>query len=214
MSADAAGVPSPIGNLSDYGAVFDRHGRDEVNASVAEVSKLLRIDVYILATWENAYPTTADLAQAAFAAWGLASRRAILAVYVRSGQNWTAAVVASASVRGELGAIDRRLEDRMADLVKHRRVGEAVRALFAELRNLPAAQRAASALAKTPPGGGRNPSAGVVIGSVAAGVLALALLIRWRVCPRCAGLLRVARSRFSDSRRVYSCRRCGYRRGG
>ncbi len=215
--ADAAGVPSPIGKLSDYGAVFDRHGRDEVNASIGETAKLLRVDVYILISWESAYPDVAEFADAAFAAWNLASKRALLAVFLRTGTNWTASVVASSSVRTELGAIDQRLEQRMADLVLHRRIEEAVRALFDELRDLPAAQRAA-ALAKSQSrsSGGGLPVAAVV-GAVVGGVIVLALLIRWRVCPRCAGILRAERPRFRTTRasnRVYSCRRCGYRRGG
>jgi hypothetical protein len=213
----AAGVPASIGSLSDYGAVFDRHGRDEVNASVAEIAQLLRVNVYILVSWENSYPTTAQFADAVFAAWGLAPRRAILAVFVRSGSDWSDAVCASSTVRGELGAIDQRLEQRMADLVKHRRIEEAVRGLFAELRSLPAAQKASAALAKTQTSSSRGTPVAVVVGGSLGGALVLALLIRWRICPRCAGVLRRERSRFGvvgRSGRVYSCRRCGYRRGG
>jgi uncharacterized membrane protein YgcG len=216
IPAGAAGVPSPIGGLSDYGAVFDRHGRDEVNASIAGIAKVLRVDVYVLISWESTYPDVAQFADAAFAAWNLTPRRALLAVFLRTGTNWTAAVVASSSVRTELGAIDQRLEQRMADLVLHRRIEEAVRALFDELRGLPAAQRAAAALAKSQPRSSRGLPVAAVVGAVVAGVIVLALLVRWRVCPRCAGLLRSEHSRSRTVRasdRVYSCRRCGYRRG-
>ncbi len=216
IPGNAAGVPSPIGNLSDYGAVFDRHGRDEVNASIAEIAKILRVDVYILISWESSYPDVARFADAAFAAWNLTSRRALLAVFLRTGTNWTASVVASSSVRTELGAIDQRLEQRMADLVLHRRIEEAVRALFAELRGLPAAQRA-TASAKSYPRSSHSLPVAVIVGAVVAGMIVLAVLIRWRVCPRCAGILRAERSMSRATRtsnRVYSCRRCGYRRSG
>jgi predicted RNA-binding Zn-ribbon protein involved in translation (DUF1610 family) len=213
----AASVPSPIGNLSDYGAVFDRHGRDEVNASIAEITKLLRIDVYVLLSWEAAYPTVEQFADAVFGAWNLTPRRAILAVFLRVGTEWTASVVASSSVRSELGGIEQRLELRMRDLVDHRRIEEAVRALFGELRGLPAAVRANAALAKQKPAaaGGGLPIA-VAVGAPLAGVAVLAFIIHRRVCPRCAGILRVERSSYRTVRRshsVYSCRRCGYRRG-
>jgi predicted RNA-binding Zn-ribbon protein involved in translation (DUF1610 family) len=212
----AANVPSPIGKLSDYGAVFDRHGRDEVNSSIAQISKLLRIDVYVLLSWESAYPSVAQFADAVFAAWNLASKRAILAVFLRTGTDWTASVVESASVRSELGAIGRRLEQRMSDLVLHRRIEEAVRALFAELNGLPAAQRASAAQPKTRAASEGGVPVAVAVGGPIAAVILLAVLIRWRICPRCGGILRVERSRFRAARgpnRVYSCRRCGYRRG-
>jgi uncharacterized membrane protein YgcG len=217
FAASSLSVPSPIGNLSDYGAVFDRHGRDEVNASIAEIAKLLRIDVYVLLSWENAYPTVEQLADAVFGAWNLTPRRVILAVFLRVGTDWTASVVASNGVRTELGGIDQRLEQRMRDLVDHRRIEEAVRALFNELRGLPAAVRASAALAKQKPAssGGGLPIA-VAVGAPLASVAILALVIHRRVCPRCAGILRVERSRSSTARRshsVYYCRRCGYRRG-
>ena len=217
FAASALSVPSPIGNLSDYGAVFDRHGRDEVNASVAEIAKLLRIDVYVLLTWENAYPTVEQLADAVFGAWNLTPRRVILAVFLRVGTDWTASVAASSGVRAELGGIEQRLEQRMRDLVNHRRIEEAVRALFNELRGLPAAVRASAALAKQKPAasGGDLPIA-VAVGAPLASVAVLAWVIHRRVCPRCAGILRVERSRSRTVRRshsVYYCRRCGYRRG-
>ena len=217
FAASALSVPSPIGNLSDYGAVFDRHGRDEVNASIAEIAKLLRIDVVVLLTWENAYPTVEQLADAVFGAWNLTPRRVILAVFLRVGTDWTASVAASSGVRAELGGIEQRLEQRMRDLVNHRRIEEAVRALFNELRGLPAAVRASAALAKQKPAasGGDLPIA-VAVGAPLASVAVLAWVIHRRVCPRCAGILRVERSRSRTVRRshsVYYCRRCGYRRG-
>jgi uncharacterized membrane protein YgcG len=217
VAASATSVPSPIGSLSDYGAVFDRHGRDEVNASIAEIATLLRIDVYLLLSWENAYPTVEQLADAVFGAWNLSTRRVILAVFLRVGMDWTASVVASSGVRAELGGIEQRLEQRMQDLVDHRRIEEAVRALFSELRGLPAAVRASAALAKQKPAssGGGLPIA-VAVGAPLASVAVLAWAIHRWVCPRCAGILRAERSRFRAVRRshsVYYCRRCGYRRG-
>ncbi len=214
--ASAISVPLPIGNLSDYGAVFDRHGREEVNASITQISKLLRVDVYVLLTWESGYPNISQLADAVFASWNLSARRAILAVFLRTGTDWAAGVVASSTVRAELGGIEQRLEQRMADLVEHRRIEEAVRAMFDELRGLPAARRASAAQAAPRTGSSsRGVPVAVVVGAPIAVVIALALLIRWRICPRCAGVLRVERSKFRSARggnRVYSCRRCGYRR--
>jgi len=211
----AVTVPSPIGKLSDYGSVFDRHGKDEVNAAIADIATLLKIDVYILVSWENPLPTVDQLAEAVFSAWGLSSRRAILAVFLRTGQDWTVSAVASASARTELGAIGPRLEQRMADLVAHDRIEEAVRAMFDELRSLPAAQKASAALAaQRRSSGQRGLPAALLVAVPVVLVVILAGLIRWRVCPRCARILRAERSRFGSGKRVYSCRRCGYRRGG
>lgn len=217
-AAVAAGVPAAIGKLSDYGAVFDRHGRDEVNAAIAEIASLLRIDVYILVSWENPYPDVDQFAAAVFSTWNLTSKQAVLAVFVRKGVDWSAGVVASSGVTAQLGGIATRLEERMADLVAHRRVEEAVRALFTELKSVPAAQRAAAQAKTRPPRGGASSGlpVGGLIGAAAGGVLVLAILIRWRICPRCAGLLRRASggARATGRRnRVYLCRRCGYRRG-
>ncbi len=218
LAAGAVSVPSPIGKLSDYGAVFDRHDREEVNRAIADIASLLHIDVYLLLSWESPYPTVEPFAAAVFAAWNLASKPTILAVFLRSGSDWAASVVVSPTVAAQLGAIDKRLEERMADLVAHRRVEEAVRAMFGELRGLPAAQRAieAEARARTTGAPTRGAPIAVLVAAVVGAVAVLALLIRWRVCPRCAGLLRRERTRFGTLRtanRVYSCRRCGYRRG-
>jgi len=220
FQASAATVPSPIGKLSDYAAVFDRHGRDEVSAMIAETSALLHIDVYLLLSWENPYPTVDQFAAAVLAAWNLTAKPVVLAVFVRTGADWAASVAATGTVTAQLGGIAARLEDRMADLVKHRRIEEAVRSMFSELKSLPAAQKALAAQAKSrgsgaARGAGEIPVA-VLIGAVVGGVALLAVLIRWRVCPRCAGILfreRRSSSIASRRKRVYLCRRCGYRRG-
>lgn len=209
----AADLPQSIGPISDYGAVFDRHDREEISASIEEVRQLLHLDVSLLVSWENPFSDVATFAEAVFRSWGLGTKDAILAVFLRSGRTWTAAVVASSSVRARIGAIDRTLAERIHDLVSHSRIEEAARAMLAALRALPAARAATEV---RPPAAARSRTGKVLglVAGIAAGVAFLAWCIHRWVCPRCGRLLRATTTPFRSSRsgRVYSCRRCGFRR--
>ncbi|MEW5827041.1 MAG: TPM domain-containing protein [Candidatus Bipolaricaulota bacterium] len=209
-----ADLPRPIGQLSDYGAVFDRHDRDEIHGLLEDVRTRLGLEVYILISWESPYPTVREYADAVFGAWGLGGKNALLLVFLRAAGDWSASAVMSPSARTRLGPLDRTVIERTADLVLHDRIEEATRLVLSELQDLPSAQQPA----QTQPGAGVSSAAKasplVVILPTVGGVLILAWVVSRRVCPRCGRWLRVQPVRFRSarSRRVYSCRRCGYRR--
>ncbi len=217
-SVAQSGLPRPIGQLSDYGAVLDRSGREKINARIARTEKTLGVKVYILASWESPQPDVESFAGAVFSAWGLGSSRSLLAVFLRTGGEWSASVVASAAVRTQYGALADSLERRMADLMLHKRVEEAMLALFDGLDEIkrPAKEPRAKATTQRKAGSassrGLSPVVSILL--VIAGAAALVLLIHRRVCPRCGFFLRAARPRgFSRTRsKVYSCSRCGFRR--
>jgi len=96
----ASQLPRPIGNLSDYGAVLDRHGRERIDGRIASLRDRYSIDLYILASWENPFPDIDSYADAVFDYWGL-----------------------------NRGRMEEELEDGVADLVYHRRIEEAMLAL-------------------------------------------------------------------------------------
>jgi hypothetical protein len=212
-SAAPSGVPLPIGPLSDYGAVLDRDGRDAVNARIEQTERTLGVKVYVLASWESPQPDVESFANAVFSAWGLGSGRSLLAVFLRTGGNWSASVVASASVRTQYGALAESLERRIADLVLHKRVEEAMLSLFDGLdeikrpTKIPPSKKSATASPR-----GWSPVALILL--VIGGTAVLVFLIHRRVCPRCGFILRISPpSGFPRARsRVYSCRRCGFRR--
>ncbi len=212
-SAAPSGVPLPIGPLSDYGAVLDRDGRDAVNARIEQTERTLGVKVYVLASWESPQPDVESFANAVFSAWGLGSGRSLLAVFLRTGGDWSASVVASASVRTQYGTLAESLERRIADLVLHKRVEEAMLSLFDGLDEIKRPAKEPRVEATSAPRS-RGLSPAVSIPLVAAGTAALVFLIHRRVCPRCGFILRISPpSGFSRARgRVYSCRRCGFRR--
>ena len=214
MSAAAQNaLPKPIGRLSDYGAVLNASGREELNARIAQTERTLGVKVYVLASWESPQPDVSSFASAVFSAWGLGSGRTILAVFLRTGATWSACVVASAPVRTQYGGITEALERRTEDLVSHNRISEAMFALFDGLDEIKRPVKAP----KTQPSGdarsrGMSPVVSILL--VVAGTTVLVVLIHRRVCPRCGFILRATRpGGFSRARRkVYSCSRCGFRR--
>ncbi|MCX6094268.1 MAG: TPM domain-containing protein [Candidatus Bipolaricaulota bacterium] len=212
-SVAQSGLPRPIGQLSDYGAALNSSGREEINARIAQTDRTLGVKVYILASWESPQPDVESFANAVFSAWGLGSSRSLLVVFLRTGTEWSASVVASASVRTQYGAIADSLEHRMADLILHDRVEEAMLALFDGLDEIKRPTKIAPPK-KTSSAGSHGLSPVVSILLVAAGTAALVILIQRRVCPRCGFFLRASRRRgFSRTRgKVYSCSRCGFRR--
>jgi predicted RNA-binding Zn-ribbon protein involved in translation (DUF1610 family) len=203
-------LPLPIGSLSDYGAVLDRHGRDQVNSLIDQTVSRTGIEVNILATWENPLPDARSLAQALLTAWNLSSRNALLAVYVRTDADWTMSIVATDRLRQNHGDIDRELEAATSDLVAHDRIKEAMLALFDDL--LSGAPRSETTDASKSAGFPISLSVALVVLAAIAG----AFWIHRYICPRCGSILRRSEGPATPlnrrSRRVYSCRRCGFRR--
>ncbi|MGD9676244.1 MAG: TPM domain-containing protein [Candidatus Bipolaricaulia bacterium] len=209
----ADGIPRSIGPLSDYGAVLDHSEREAILARIEQTERTLGIKVYILASWESPQPDVESFADAVFSAWGLGSSRSLLAVFLRTRGDWSASVVASGSTRSQYGAIAESLERRMADLVLHKRVEEAMSALFDGLDAIKRpVQETPAGAAPTPRTRRLSPAVSVVL--VVGATAGLVLLIHRRVCPRCGAILRAGRPiGFPGGRgTVYSCRRCGFRR--
>jgi uncharacterized membrane protein YgcG len=205
-AAAAVQVPLPIGRLSDYGNVLDRHGRERLEARINDASTRLGIDVYLLASWENPYPSTRDFATAVFHTWGLDERRTLLTVFVRAGGRWSIEIVASRELRLAHPTIETDLAASLTDLVDHARIEEAMVTLFDRLdRSLLGAAVAPQTDAERP-----TLSPGLIVGLVVSLFVGLSLLAHRFMCPRCGRLLR--RDRLSN--RIYFCRHCHYRRGG
>lgn len=205
-----AQIPQPIGHLSDYGAVLDRHGRERIEGLIEEAWEHLDVEVFILASWENPYATTAAFADAVFNAWALDQRgETLLLVLVKFDRDWTHAVIGSGGTVTQSSMV--RLHDGIADLVAHRRIEEAMSAFFALLADLSdqAAPIGNSSLEE------RSPLTWL-IPTILAVAVALIVGIRRFVCPRCGRILRRTSSRSGvtggDGHRVYSCHSCGYRR--
>lgn len=210
VSGSAAQLPQPIGQLSDYGAVLDRHGRERILELIEDAHARLGVEVFILASWENPFPDTKTFAVAIFDAWGLGARdSAILAVFVKTNGVWDHAV------RGSSTRPDRspapKIEAEIAQLVSHRRIEEAMLALFAGLSRFldPVADPTESS-------GSRRLPIGWIVLIVLLTATALIWAIHRRVCPSCGRILRkepTARDASRQQRdRVYYCRACGFRR--
>ena len=196
----ASQLPRPIGNLSDYGAVLDRHGRERIDGRIASLRDRYSIDLYILASWENPFPDIDSYADAVFDYWGLNRGRTLLAVFLRSDGSWDVRIRASDGIRAGYARLEEELEDGVADLVYHRRIEEAMLALCDTIERI---------LSPTEVGGAPSLSGFPTLSAVAlvlAGAAGLAVLIHRRICPRCGRILRLG----ADG--VYYCRRCGFRR--
>jgi predicted RNA-binding Zn-ribbon protein involved in translation (DUF1610 family) len=202
-------LPLPIGPLSDYGAVLDRHGREEIGELIDQALVRTGLEVHILATWENPLSDTRTLAETLLSTWKLSQRNAILAVFVRTATGWSAAVAVTDRVRASRGNIDRDLERRIADLVRHDRIKEAMFELLDGLSSSAPKAASPAGASKT-----RGISPAVSIPAVVGGIALLAVWVHRRVCPRCGAILRMQHTRTlaRPIRRVYSCPRCGFRR--
>lgn len=203
-------LPLPLGSISDYGAVLDRHGRERIDARIEQIRDLSGINVYILASWENPLPDADAFASAVFAAWDLDTGHTALAVFLKTGRRWEVRIRTSTAVRSSHGPLEQRLESEIADLVAHRRIEEAMVAFLDGLaRSIAPAHRA-------PETSGRASfSPLLVVLLFVTGVVALSWLIHLRVCPRCGRFLRVEshlRTGYGERRRVYYCHKCGYLR--
>jgi len=209
VSTTALGqIPQPIGHLSDYGAVLDRHGRERVQGLIEQAWADFGLEVFILVSWENPYDTTDAFALAVADAWSLHAKGSVLLlVLVKAERDWSHAVVGTGDL--SRSTAPSRLWDGIEDLVAHRRIEEAMESFFELLPD---------ALGRRPvsPSGAQSPSSAppstltwlIPVIILVAG--ALLLVIRRFVCPRCGRLLRREADRKGHG--VYSCRSCGYRR--
>jgi len=204
----SAGVPlpRPIDHLSDYGNVLDRHGRETIDGLIAGLSGRYSVEVYILASWENPLPDIDSYADAIFERWGLNRDRTLLAVFLKSAGSWEVRIRASDGIHAGYGRLEDRLESGISDLVRHRRIEEAMLSLFDRLERT---------LSQT---GGEVPARPrldplVIAALVLAGAAGIGFMIHRRICPRCGRILRVTVV-FEQGRRrrVYYCRHCGFRR--
>jgi len=203
----ASPLPQPIGFLSDYGAVLDRHGRERVDGRIAGVRERYSVDVYILVSWENPLPDIDSYTDAVSEYWGLSRGRTLLAVFLRTSGSWDVRIRASDALRAGYGSLEERLENGIEDLVYHRRIEEAMLALFDALERLlsPTEKRESPAPSRSHPL--------TLVALLLAGAAGIGFLIHRRICPRCGRILRV--TAFLDhggKRRVYYCRHCGFRR--
>lgn len=210
FSATAFSLPLPIGALSDYGNVLDRHGRERVNALISSAKARYGIDFEILASWNNPYDNIDEYAYAILDDWGLAHGNTILAVFLKEGRDWGVKVLGGEQLARSHPGLAAQLEAGVSDLVSHRRIQEAMVALFTVLDgkiNAPAAQGTESS---------RGASRTLLIVLLIVGVGLAALFISRRVCPRCGHILhrriRPSFRSYGSEDVVYYCRHCGYTR--
>ena len=204
-------LPLPLGQLSDYGNVLDRYGRERINGLIDEVHQRYRIEVYILASWENPYDDIGSYARALLDAWGLASKKALLAVFLKMEGQWSVQIVTGSGLARERPLLAERLNADIASLVHHDRVEEAMVALFDTLEQELINNSPSPETRRDRPTTGLMPVLLLIAGTVTLGIF-----IHRRVCPRCGQILRTRTTGMSGpyGRRIviYYCRRCGYYR--
>jgi len=201
-----APLPRPIGPLSDYGNVLDRHGRETIDALIEEAHDRCSVDVYILASWENPLPDIGAYADAIFDYWGLNRGKTILAVFLRTDGSWEVRIRGSDGIHASYGRLEEGLGTGIADLVSHRRIEEAMIALFDGLE-----RTLGPTAGETPSRSASHPL--VIVALVIAGAAGIGFLIHRRICPRCGRILHVTIVfEQGHKRRVYYCRHCGFHR--
>jgi len=206
----ASALPLPIGALNDYGNVLDRHGRERVNTLISDAQARYGVDVSILASWENPFDSIDQYAYAILDSWGLARGNTILAVFLKEGRDWEVRVLCGDGVTRVHPDLASQLQAGISDLVAHRRIEEAMVALFGVLDE----QIESGGTQKPATGTGTGRTVWIVLLIVGLGVAAL--FVTRRVCPRCGHILR-RRTRpslrsYKEEDVVYYCRRCGYTR--
>lgn len=204
-------LPRPIGQLSDYGNVLDRHGRERITSLIGQARERFGIDVYILASWEDPYGDPDRYAVTLLDAWNLAKGKTLLAVFLKTGKDWDVAILPGELTTVTYPQLAYMVKAGIKDLVEHRRIEEAMVALFGVLeRQLsPGAQAGQSVSNRR---GSRVLSVLLLLGSLGL----VAFFIHRRICPRCGRILRVRKSRAFDpyqgGNMVYYCQRCNYSR--
>lgn len=204
------GLPLPIGALSDYGNVLDRHGREKINNLIEDASLRYGIEVSILASWENPYDSVERYTYEIQHYWGLDKGNTILAVFVKEGRNWQVKVAGGSQVRGSYPNLAQFLESGMKDLVDHRRVAEAMVALFSQLDGYMDPTNVGQEA------GGHTSNRGLWVTLLIVGATGAAFFVSRRICPRCGRLLhrrtRPSIELYKQEDVVYYCRHCGYTR--
>ena len=206
----ASALPLPIGALNDFGNVLDRHGRERINALISDAKVRYGIDVSILASWENPYDTIDQYAYAILDSWGLTHGSTILAVFLKDSKNWEIKVLTGEQVTQTHPGLSAKLEKGTSDLVVHRRIEEAMVALFGVLDEQ--VKLGGTQTEATRTGDGRT----TWIVLLVLGVAVSAVFVSRRICPRCGHILR-RRTRpsfrsYGEEDVVYYCRHCGYAR--
>ena len=203
-------LPLSIGALNDYGNVLDRHGRERINALISNAKARYRINVTILASWDNPYDNIDQYAYAILNSWGLASDNTILAVFLKQGKNWEVTVLGGEQLVHAHPGLAAQLEAGVSDLVVHRRIEEAMVALFSVLDS----KIRVSSTQETGTNTGSDRTALIVLLIVGVGLTAF--VISRRVCPRCGHILhrrvRPSFRSYGSEDVVYYCRHCGYTR--
>jgi len=204
-------LPRPIGQLSDYGNVLDRHGRERITSLIEETRERFGIDVYILASWEDPYGDPDRYAVTLLDGWNLAKGKTLLAVFLKTGKDWDVAILPGELTTVAYPQLAYKVKAGITHLVEHRRIEEAMVALFEVLqRQLSQGTQAGQSVSNRR--GSRVLSVLLLLGSLGL----VAFFIHRRVCPRCGRILRVRKIRAFDPYQggdvVYYCQRCNYSR--
>lgn len=208
--AASGALPLPIGRLSDYGNVLDRHGRARINSLIEATERASAIEVHILASWQT-YDDVDRYAYALLDYWGLAQGRTVLGIFLKQAGRWRVAVAVGKETTEEYPGLAGTIKDGISDLVSHRRIEEAMVEIFSVIEQQigavdPHDGQAAGA------GNGRFYAVILLVGAL----ILVVFFIRRRICPRCGRILRVRRSRsfgsYGTVNVIYYCRRCGYSR--
>jgi len=210
FSLAAEALPLPIGALNDYGNVLDRHGRERINALISAAKARYGIDITILASWDNPYDTIDGYAYAILDEWGLAKGNTILAVFLKGGKDWQVKVLGGDEVARSHPGLPAQLEEGISDLVVHRRIEEAMVALFSVLDGKIHAPPTQGATTKN------DSNRVLLVALTVLGVGLAAFLVSRRICPRCGHILhrrvRPSFRSYGGEDVVYYCRHCGYTR--
>ncbi len=201
-------LPRPIGQLSDYGNVLDRHGRDEIDSLIDSAKAQYGIDVYILASWEDPFHDLDRYAVEIMSYWGIASGKTLLAVFMKTGRDWSVRVLAGTELAAYHPNLAKYVQTSISDLVEHRRIREAMEAIF------PALQRGIGGMVQVNASAHSNISRIVLVLFIILLFAGAALFAHNRICPRCGRILRVRRvsNIYGGEDVVYYCPHCHYTR--
>lgn len=211
VAVETHSLPLPIGQLSDYANVLDRHGRERISTLIEGVKDTFKIEIYILASRETSYEDIDRYAYALLDAWNLAHGQTLLVVFLKTGTDWEAKVLSGEKTAAAHPQLAFDVEEGITELVGYHRIEEAMVDLFAVLKRQlpPTAPSSQPTLEKK---GSRVLPVLLLILSIGL----LAFFIHRRICPRCGRILRVHKSKalgpHGGNNVVYYCRKCGYSR--